>query len=160
LAYFRPQGALFEAKDIVVEGCTFIGSEAPIVYAGVDAAVVRYNTLVRPEKWVMRILQETNEPGFVACRNGRFERNLIVFSSNNVRTAVNVGSDTQPETFTFADNLWYCEDQPRASRPQLPNPEKGGVWGIDPRLAAAQRGPFRPQNRRAARFGATALPAK
>jgi hypothetical protein len=79
MAYFRPPGARYEARDITVEGCVFVGSQAPIAFVGVDGATVRYNTIYRPSRWVMRILQETTEPGFPPCRNGRFEHNLIVF---------------------------------------------------------------------------------
>jgi hypothetical protein len=160
LAYFRPKGAPYEAKDITVEGCTFVGSQAPIAYVGVDGAVVRYNTIYRPDKWVIRILQETTAPGFAPCRNGRFEHNLIVFRRSDVGIFVNIGPNTQPETFTFANNLWYCEDRLAASRPQLPAAETDGVYGVDPRLAAPERNLFEPQNPQAARFGAFALEEK
>ncbi|MCE9548152.1 MAG: right-handed parallel beta-helix repeat-containing protein, partial [Planctomycetia bacterium] len=101
MAFFRPPGAKFEARDITVEGCTFAGSEAPISFVGVDGATVRYNTIYHPGKWVLRILQETTAPGFPPCRQGRFENNLVVFSSRDVQTAVNIGPKTQPESFTF-----------------------------------------------------------
>jgi hypothetical protein len=159
LAYFRPSGALYEAKDIAVEGCVFVGSQTPVALVGVDGALVRYNTIYRPDKWVLRILQETTEPGFAPCRNGRFERNLIVFRRAGVQVQVNVGPHTSPETFAFADNLWYCEDRPQASRPDLPAAETGGWYGIDPQLAASEEGRLRPRNPQAAQFGASAWPA-
>jgi hypothetical protein len=159
LAYFRPQGAVYEAKNIVVEGCAFVGSTAPIAFVGVDGSAVRYNTFVRPDKWVMRILQETTEPRFTSCRNGRFEHNLVVFRRRDISTFLNVGPNTQPETFTYVHNLWYCEDRPDASRPQLPVPETGGVYGIDPRLEGPDQNQFKPQNPRATGFGALALPS-
>lgn len=159
LRVFRPQGAKYEARDIVVEGCVFFGGQAPLAFVGVDGAVARYNTIYRPERWVLRILQETTEPGFVPSRNGRFEHNLIVYRRADVRDFVNVGPHTQPESFRFAENLWYCEDRPSDSRPALPVAETGGVYGIDPNLADPGRGQWQPQNPRAARFGAAALPA-
>jgi hypothetical protein len=133
-AYFRPLGAKYEAKQITVEGCTFLGGQAPIAFVGVEGAVVRYNTIYHPEKWVLRILQETRNPDFVVCGNNRFERNLIVFRRSDVNVFVNIGPGTAPETFQFADNYWYCEDRPTASRPQLPVAEAGGVYGRDPKL--------------------------
>jgi hypothetical protein len=157
LAYFRPRGALYEAKDVTVEGCVFVGNVAPVAYVGVDGAVVRYNTIYRPSKWVMRILQETTEPGFVACRNGRFEHNLVVFRRADVKVFVNIGPHTRPESFRFADNFWFCEDRPEASRPVLPGRETGSVYGVDPRLTAPGRNNFQPQNAKAAAFGAYAL---
>ncbi len=156
LAYFRPQGARYEARDITVEGCVFIGSLAPLAFVGVDGATVRYNTIYRPEQWVLRILQETTEPGFVACRNGVFERNLIVLRADQIRTVVNIGPHTAAETFRFADNFWFCEDRPDASRPALPSPEIGGVYGIDPQLETAAEHRLRPRNPQAAGYGAHA----
>ena len=91
---FRPQGARYEAKDITVEGCRFVGGMAPVAFVGVDGATVRYNTIYRPEKWVVRILQENTADGMVPSRNGRFERNLIVFrAGTGARSAVNVGPE-------------------------------------------------------------------
>jgi hypothetical protein len=158
LPYFRPQGALYEAKDILVEGCVFVGSDATVAFVGVDGAVFRYNTIYRPQRWILRILQETTEPGFVPCRNVRFEHNLIVFRQSELRAFVNIGPNTLPESFRFTGNLWYCEDRPEASRPALPTPEQDGMYGVDPQLAAAEQNRFEPGNPRAARVGATALP--
>jgi len=160
LKFFRPLGTLYEAKDITVEGCTFVGCQAPAAFVGVDGATVHYNTIYRPGKWVMRILQETTAPGFAPCRNGRFERNLIVFRRADVQTFVNIGPNTKPETFHFAGNLWYCEDQPAASKPNLPAAETDGVYGIDPRLTDPANNQFQPQNPRAAAFGAAAWKPK
>jgi hypothetical protein len=104
LAYFRPSPDGFEAKDITVEGCTFVGSTAPIAFVGADGATVRWNTFYRPRKWFVRILQETREPGFVPCRNGTFADNLVAYRASEVQAAVNVGPATAPETFEFARN--------------------------------------------------------
>jgi hypothetical protein len=156
IPFFRPPGALYEAKDITVEGCTFIGSQAPIAYVGVDGAMVRYNTIYHPSKWVLRILQETTEKGFAPCGNGHFEHNLVVFRQADVQLIVNIGPNTRPETFTFADNLWFCEDRPEASKRALPVPESGGVYGVDPRFAVPAEHLFQPKNMQAAGFGATA----
>lgn len=134
MAYFRPPEAKYEAKKITVEGCTFIGSMAPIAFVGVDGAVVRYNTIIRPSRWVMRILQETTAEGFPPCRDGVFERNLIVFDGREVRETVNIGPNTAPESFRFRENLWFRIDRPEAGRPRLPSDEVAGQYGIDPRL--------------------------
>jgi len=54
-----------------VEGNTFIGGGAPWrLWA--DGAVVRFNTIYHPQRWALRILQETRAPGFVPSRNGEF----------------------------------------------------------------------------------------
>jgi hypothetical protein len=156
LAYFRPKGAKYEARDIRVEGCTFVNSLAPVAFVGVDGAVFRYNTIFHPKRWVLRILQETTSEGFVLCRKGRFERNLIVFRHADLADAVNVGPHTRPETFTLASNLWYCEDRPQRSQPRLPVSETGGLYGVNPRLTAPEKGQFQPRNPQAAPYGASA----
>jgi len=37
--------------------------------------------------------------------------NLIVLNTADIRTFVNVGANTAPETFTFANNLWWAMDE-------------------------------------------------
>ncbi|GAB4459736.1 MAG: hypothetical protein OHK0029_22700 [Armatimonadaceae bacterium] len=130
LPYFRPPGAKYEAKDITVEECRFTGSEAPLAFVGVDGAVVRRCRIERPGKWVIRILQETREPGFVPCRNVLFEENTVLFRSDRwVEGGINIGSGVAAETFRFRRNRWYCEDNPARSKPRLPTPEEGGIYG-------------------------------
>jgi len=143
LAYFRPKPEGFEARAITIEGCTFVGSEAPIAFVGVDGASVRWNTFYRPRKWFLRILQETREPGFVPCRNGVFADNLVVYRAGEVATPVNVGPDTAAESFTFARNYWYCLDEPGRAAPKLPVAEQAPAGGADPKLRDAEAGNLR-----------------
>jgi len=146
LEYFRPPLASLptetrsEARDLRVEGCRFIGSEAPVTFVGVDGASVRWNTLYRPAKWVMRILQETTAPGFVPCRNGVFADNLVVYSAAEVQVAANVGPHTAPNTFVFARNQWVCLDEPARRAPRLPVAEEGGSVGALPQFVDAVTG--------------------
>ena len=153
LAYFRPKGAPYEARNLLVEDCVFVGGDAAVSFVGIDGATFRHNTIVRPNLWVIRILQETREPGFVPSRGGVFERNLIVFRSN-LREIVNVGPATAPETFRFAENWWYCEDRPQASRPRLPAAETGGTNGQDPRLTQIGEERWEVSNPAALNYGA------
>lgn len=134
LQFFRPPlvegGEHSEARNIRVEGNTFIGSSSPIAFVGVDGAVVRFNTIEQPGRWVMRILQENKAAGFVPCRNAEFTDNIIAFSSTRwSEGGVNVGSGTASSTFKFARNWWYCVDRPEQSRPRLPTPEVNGTYG-------------------------------
>jgi hypothetical protein len=143
LAFFRPRPQGYEARDITVEDCTFIGSMAAVAFVGVDGATVRHNTIYRPRRWAIRILQETREPGFVPCRNGRFTDNVVAFRSDEMTVPINVGDQTAPETFTLAANAWYCLDDPPRSRPRLPIPESDGTYGVEPRFQDAERGDLR-----------------
>jgi hypothetical protein len=158
LQYFRPQGATYEAKNILIERNVIIGSVAAITFVGVDGATARYNTIYRPSEWVVRILQETTAPGFVPSRNGVFTDNLVVFRSDELQTAVNVGPNTAPETFQFARNWWYCLDAPSRSQPTLTTPEVGGTYGIDPLFVDPAGGDFHLRNTsQATRVGAYAV---
>ena len=139
--YFRPPldqwpGAeRWEAAELLVEGNIFLGSGAPVCFVGIDGATVRFNTIVDPGRWALRILQETKEPGFVPSRRGKFTDNIIVFRSDAwAGGGVNVGPGTAPETFEFARNFWFCRDRPDRSAPTLPTPERDATHGTDPQL--------------------------
>lgn len=141
LRYFRPKPNGYEAKDIIVEDCTFIGSMAAVAFVGVDGAVVRYNTIYRPKRCIARILQETRGAEFVSSRNGSFTNNIVAFHSDELRTAVNVGAGTAPKTFKFAKNHWYCIDNPqRSNRLSLPVKETDGKYGMNPQFVNEREG--------------------
>lgn len=138
LAFFRPQDAVHEAADISVYANVFIKSQAPIAFVGSERVDVANNTIYMPEKWVMRILQETvDTTRFVPCRNGMFRNNIIYFSGA-VSTHVNIGSNTSPQTFLFSHNLWYNSSNPSASTPGLPTPETNAIKGQDPLFTATE----------------------
>jgi hypothetical protein len=158
LEFFRPQPPQgFEAKDVTVEGNVIIGSQAAIAFVNIDGATVRFNTIYRPTRWVMRILQETTAPGFVPSRNGVFTDNIVAFRSDELSTTVNIGPNTAPETYQFARNWWYCVNDPSRSTPTLPTAETSGVYGIDPRFINAELGDLHLQSGSpAASYGAYA----
>lgn len=152
-----PANGRYEAKDIRVEGCTFFGGSAAIAFVGVDGAVVRFNTIVRPERYALRILQENTGEGFVPSRNGKFESNVVVFALG--RGGINIGPNTAANTFQFSKNWWYCEDRPERSRPALPVAETDGQYGRDPRFRDSAKRDFRIEaGSPAASAGAFALP--
>ncbi|RYD22760.1 MAG: hypothetical protein EOP87_26830, partial [Verrucomicrobiaceae bacterium] len=64
IPYFRPAGAKHEAKDITVRGCVIEGGDCAAAFVGVDGALFTGNTILHPEKWIFRILQETKAEGF------------------------------------------------------------------------------------------------
>ena len=133
LPYFRPPGAKHEAARLKVTDNTIEGSPCAAAFVGVDGADFSRNTILFPTQWIFRILQETREPGFAPCRNVRITDNRIVFRRGDLRSDVNIGTDTEPQTFVFEGNRWFAEDKPKASRPSLPTAEKDGQYGQDPR---------------------------
>ena len=133
MAYFRPQGAAYEARAITVRDNVIEGSSCAAAFVGVDGGEFSGNIILFPQKWIFRILQETKGASFVPSRNVLLRGNRIVFRRAQVQNEINIGPDTSPETFRFEQNRWYAEDRPSASRPMLPVEEKEGVYGIDPR---------------------------
>jgi Right handed beta helix region len=129
LAYFRPQGAQHEAADLIVRNNTIEGGLCAAAFVGVDGAEFVSNTISYPGKWIFRILQETQEPGFVHCRNVLVKDNRITFRRSEVQTEINIGGGTAAETFRFENNHWLADDRPQASKPKLPVEEKGGIYG-------------------------------
>lgn len=161
LDFFRPpitsmpSTGRYEAKNILVAGCVFVGCVAPVAFVGVDGSTVCFNTMIHPDRWAIRILQETRGQGFMSTRKGVFEDNLIVYRASSWASGgVNIGDGTSPETFRFARNFWFCSDGPTRP-PALPTAESGGVYGKDPKLTSNYGvQPGSP----AAKVGAHALP--
>lgn len=131
LSYFRPRDATHEATDVTVAGNRIVGSMASVAWVTARGGHVHHNTIVFPERWALRILEETEDPRFVKCQGGVFENNLVVFDAR-LRDFVNVGPRTSPETFVYRRNAWY--DVSGTRRPTLTREEEGGVYHIDPRL--------------------------
>ena len=128
LRFFRPKLRGYEAKNITVAGNRFVGSMAPVAWVTSDGGYVHHNTIVLPDKWVLRILQESSDARFTPCHNGVFEHNLIIFDSK-VQFFVNIGPRTSPETFRFQHNAWL--DLDRYREPSLPVPEKESIYPRD-----------------------------
>ena len=125
LQFFRPPlpdpiVEAFEAADLEVFSNIFIRSWAPIAYVGCVRVKVYNNTFLRPENWVIRILQETTEPGFLTCANNEFKNNIVYQSSD--LTEVNIGPNTDASSFLFSNNLWYNESS-NSWTPLLPVPD-------------------------------------
>lgn len=142
LPFFRPLDATYEAKNIIIEDCEFMGGDAAIAFVGVDGAVAQHNTIFRPRRWAMRILQENAEERFVPCRNVQFSKNLIVFRSDELRQAANIGGNTEPDSFTLSGNVWYCIDRPNETQRIVRHPlkETDATYDRDPCLADPEKG--------------------
>lgn len=132
LPYFRPPDATSEASDLLVYSNIFIGGVTAFGYVGCERVRCVNNLIMRPTRWVFRILQENVDPQrFVPCRNNMFRNNVVVFDAQ-IATHVNIGPNTEPITFTIENNLWYNSGNPSNSRPQLPVTEVAGIYGENP----------------------------
>lgn len=124
----------YEAAEIVAEGNVVVGSYSPFAYVNIEGGVFHHNYVHGPGRWVVRILNENSGNSMVDTKNGVFSDNIVVFNGESPSwgTAVNVGDETEPGTFTFSGNHWYNEAEPGASTPNLPVAETGGTYGAEP----------------------------
>jgi len=133
-AFFRPSGANYEAKDLLAAANVFEGSTAPVAFVGCRNVVVTNNTIIRPDRWILRILQESSDTSFYqSCANNRFVNNIVVVN-NQLSTDLNIGPNTSPSTFQFANNLWYHLDNAGWRGPQLPATETQGIVQQNPQF--------------------------
>lgn len=129
--FFRPLGANYEAKDLFVTANIFEGSLAPIAYVGCRNVHVVNNTIIRPDRWIIRILQESRDTSFYqSCAYNHFVNNIVVVN-NNLSTDVNIGPNTLPGSFRFSNNLWFHETN-AVYQPNLPVAESNGITRRNP----------------------------
>jgi len=113
LPFFRPINADYEAKNIDIYSNIFVGSTAAIAFVTATECRFINNTIVNPKRWVLRVLQETDKPRFIKCNNNTFSNNICYFNNEaDHEGGINLGSNTQAETFKFFNNLWYNRDNP------------------------------------------------
>lgn len=133
LEFFRPIGTNYEASDIRVWSNIFIEGISPVAFVGAVRCEVVNNTIIRPEHYVVRILQETVRTEFQPCGQNIFRNNIIVLASTG-QPAINIGNNTAPETFIFSNNLWYSPDFPAWTGPETPVKETGQILNHDPQF--------------------------
>jgi len=132
--FFRPAGTKYEASAITVCSNIFVGGIVPVAFVGSINCEVINNTIIRPQKWVVRILQENTAAGMELCSKNRFRNNLIVVTSA-VQIAINVGPKTVPESFDFSNNLWFSAETGLRNDFQVPGHETGRIVNADPLFA-------------------------
>ena len=145
LTLFRPpittNAPNVEARNIRVIANLFQDTAVtPIAYVNAVDCLVANNTIINPKRWIVRILQETvSQKGyeFLPCGQNQFVNNLIYYNGTEISVPINIGGNTAPETFQFANNLWIDHNNPQRSRPQLPAPERDGIYGQDPKFKNA-----------------------
>ncbi len=128
--WFRPAVGNYEAKNIEVGGNVFYGS-TPISFVTSQLGFVHHNAFLYPSGWVIRILQESEDPRFLPCGNSVFMKNIVVVNQR-LKDFLNIGRGTNPRSFMFIENLWY--DAFAARKPTLPSIEKAPVYKVDPKI--------------------------
>lgn len=147
--YFRPPLSTTqpnaESRNIRVIANVFEGSDAPVAFVGTVGSLAANNTVVDPDRWILRILQETltSEPYvFLPCGGNAFRNNLVYYNRGRLSTHLNIGPNTDPASFGFSNNLWFAHDRPEGSQPVLPVAEADAVVGLDPRFRNAAGGDY------------------
>jgi hypothetical protein len=142
LELFRPVDARYEGGRLKVYSNIFVGSDAPVAYVGCIQTEVVNNTIYLPQKWVIRILQETVDTSrFYPCGNNSF-RNNIIYCNSLVSVHCNIGPNTDPRSFHFSDNLWYHSENPEWKGPALPVTDINCIIGKDPLFNNPDSGDF------------------
>ncbi|HEY1201659.1 MAG TPA: DUF5123 domain-containing protein, partial [Niastella sp.] len=142
LQLFRPLDARYEAAQLTVYSNIFIGSEVPVAFVGCVQTNVLNNTIYLPQKWVIRILQETVDSSrFYPCGNNTFSNNII-YHDNRVSIDCNIGPNTNAPSFNFSNNLWYHSQNTTWAGPVLPVKEINSIIGKDPLFTNAPAGDF------------------
>jgi len=147
--YFRPPLSTtesnVEARNIQVTANVIVGSEAPLAFVSAVDSLAANNTIINPNRWLLRILQETRSSGgytFLACADNTVINNVFYFDRSQLSAHVNIGVNTDAGSFTFANDLWFAHDNPAQSQPSLPVDETNGIVGQDPLLAAPGSGDY------------------
>jgi hypothetical protein len=127
----------YEARDIIVEGNVMIGGSSAFSWVNIDGGIFHHNVIIRPGKWVVRILNEEDESvPMVDTQNGEFHDNRIVFNDTDseFNEPVNNSENVLLDTFQFARNRWLnlANKTPKGSKPTLPTEETDGVYGEVP----------------------------
>jgi hypothetical protein len=132
LEFFRPFNAPYEAAELNAYANVFIGSVAPVAFVGSVNCEVINNTMYRPEKWALRILQETvDTTRFLPCGDNTFSNNIIVMD-DRVTTECNIGPNTDPTSFTMSNNFWLQLDEFNWPGPELPVTDPNIIVQQDP----------------------------
>lgn len=153
--FFRPSLATLplaaEAIRLRVTGNLFVGSEAAAAIVGCVECEFTRNTVVNPEHYVLRVLQETTvQDGRRFEPSGRtvIAGNLFHFRRADLNRGedINVGAGTDTASMTLSGNAWYAHDRPDASRPLLPTflgRESGSTIGERPAFADERAADYR-----------------
>jgi len=131
MEFFRPQNASSEAEQINVHSNIFWGSIAAFAFVGSRNCSFNHNTVVNPEKWCFRILQENMNNQLVKCSYNSVTNNIFYFGAN-VSTIINIGANTQPETFAYDKNLWYNYDNINWQMPKYEGTFTDQLYGLNP----------------------------
>ena len=128
-----PENERYEAKDIRTYSNIFIGGgysinegfigSTPFTFSGSVNCYAVNNTVISPSGYLFRILHQELifDPDYPSAprltNNGATNHGTIsnnIFYYGKLTEAINIGHDTEPETFTVQNNLFYNTDNPNS----------------------------------------------
>ena len=130
-----------EIRDSVAMGNVIVGGETAVAFVSSTTCDFAYNTIVDPEKWVMRVQKE----GAYETAYNSFRHNLVQYGRFLQYGGIQgTGGTVHPATFTYDANYWYNRAYPAGSIPYLPGGETNPAGGVDPQLDADYRPLYAP----------------
>lgn len=132
LQYFLQgnQDSGWEGLDMVAIGNIITGAESAVCFVSCTRCLFAYNTVVKQEDYVIRVLKEG---GTHLVANNTFQRNLVVYGKLSGTVLEDHGGGDLA-SFTFSDNYWYNAADPAKSIPQLAARQDNPAGGQDPQL--------------------------
>jgi hypothetical protein len=144
---FRPITATSEGIRIRAVANIIERALAPAAFIACRSCEFTQNTVISPNRWPIRILQGGSDGQSFPSRDGFVYNNIFVFQSSRVSTFVNIGVGTNPETFSFANNLWFSTDNANFAGPNLgeAGPELNSIIQQNPNFRNLAGGDYRLQ---------------
>ena len=106
--------------------------------------------------------RKTKDPISPPCRKGIFSNNIIAFQTDELASTINIGSGTDPKSFKFSKNFWYCPQSSwhhATSGGNYQRAKQKASIGHDPKFSDSKKGDFRLAPGSPARdFGPRAIP--
>lgn len=135
LALFRPAVSRSvpnaEARRVrAFDNAIYNDIAAAITFDGCIDCLAAHNLVYGYAQTLVSIRQSTQSQGnyaFEPTRDGRVINNAFVWSASFLGAQVDAAPFTEPSTFTFSHNAWFCYDVPSLSTPTLPVSEDGSL---------------------------------
>jgi hypothetical protein len=146
-------GSLFEARDVLIERNTIVGSSAAITFTHSERTNVRRNTIVHPLYYVFCLMQTSDFELVGGARRNTFSSNLIIWRPKDLQSYFLIDEGVDLVTLRVDRNLWWSME-PLDSRTRLgeiPNdPRMPQLFDVNPELDES----YHPRNVAANGYGA------
>jgi hypothetical protein len=100
--------SMFQTSRSSIQHCLFVDSFCPVHFGNVDGITMRYNTVVRPQPWIISVVDDDDPTVLAPSRNILIGENIFVFDPATLTRLSNIGlaADTMP--LRLEENLWWA----------------------------------------------------